>query len=409
MGTWLTEARRAAAEQSTTLAVPTIASEHWRFTNLRGIDFAAFAPALAPTPAATTADVAGAILLTGAEGGRVVQRDGSVVHATLDPAIAAQGVTLCSLEEAAVTHAALVERHLGSIVTGSEKFAVENAAVWSGGVFLHVPRGVRVEQPLHAAFEIATTGAAQQWRVLVVLEEGAEATFVEEHVRGVAGYANGVVELVVADAARLHYVTVQNRSVDTLHFATHRAEVQRDANLEWVSVALGGKTGKTRLESRMAGAGSSVRLTGTAVVDGTQHVDLDTTQEHDAPHATSDLFFKGVLRDRGRSVWRGVIRVAKDAQKTDAYQQNRSLILSEKAHADSIPGLEIEANDVRCTHGATISRVDQELLHYLRSRGLDRDTAERLIVQGFFADVLERITDARLREAIATALQARLG
>ncbi len=406
MSAWLTEARRTAAEQSSTIAVPTIASEHWRYTNLRGIDFAAFAPA---TPADRSAEVEGAILLTGAEGGRIVQRDSTVVVATLDPAVAAAGVTYCSLEEAAVTHPALVEAHLGSIVTGAERFAVENAALWTGGVFLHVPRGVRVEQPLHAAFEIATAGAAQHWRALVVLEEGAEATFVEEHVTGVAGYANGVVELVVAPAARLHYVTVQNRSTEALHFATHRAEIGRDANLEWVSVALGGKTGKTRLESRMAGTGSSVRLTGTAVVDGTQHVDLDTTQEHDAPHATSDLFFKGVLRDRGRSVWRGVIRVAKDAQKTDAYQQNRSLILSEKAHADSIPGLEIEANDVRCTHGATISRVDQELLHYLRSRGLDRDTAEHLIVQGFFADVLERISDERLREAVGAALQTRLG
>jgi Fe-S cluster assembly protein SufD len=405
MGTWLAERRRAAAEQNATLAVPTIRDEHWRFTNLRGIDFAAYAPAPATS---TDSDVAGTILVTGAESGRVVQRDGSIVHAELDPAVAAQGVIFTSLEEAAITHAELVERHLGSIVTTGEKFAAENAALWSGGVLVYVPRGVRVEGPLHATFEIATANVAQQWRVLLIAEEGAEFTFVEEHATGVAGYANGVVELVVRAGANVDYVMVQNRHRDSLHFASHRAEIDRDANLEWVSVALGGRTGKTRLESRLAGQGANVRLTGTAVVDGDQHVDLDTTQEHDAPNATSDLFFKGVLTDRGRSVWRGVIRVAKDAQKTDAYQQNRSLILSEKAHADSIPGLEIEANDVRCTHGATIGRVDQELLYYLMSRGLDRNAATHVIIQGFFRDVLERIESDALRAAVDEALRSRI-
>jgi Fe-S cluster assembly protein SufD len=193
-----------------------------------------------------------------------------------------------------------------------------------------------------------------------------------------------------------------------MHFASHRAEVARDAELDWVAVALGSKTGKSRMESRLTGPGSTAKLTGAYVLDGTQHVDLDTTQEHDAPHATSDLFFKGVLSGSARSVWRGVIRVAKDAQKTDAYQENRNLVLSPKAHADSIPGLEIKANDVRCTHGATIGRVDPEALYYLMSRGLDRPAAERLIVEGFFVDAFERIRSPELREQVQQALLAKL-
>ena len=182
----------------------------------------------------------------------------------------------------------------------------------------------------------------------------------------------------------------------------------RDAELDWVAVALGSKTGKSRMESRLTGPGSRAKLTGAYVLDGAQHIDLDTTQEHDAPHATSDLFFKGVLSQQSRSVWRGVIRVAEGAQKTDAYQENRNLVLSPRAHADSIPGLEIKANDVRCTHGATIGRVDPEELYYLMSRGLDRAAAERLIVEGFFVDAFQRISSDELREQVQQALLAKL-
>jgi len=182
----------------------------------------------------------------------------------------------------------------------------------------------------------------------------------------------------------------------------------KTARLFACACALGARLGKTRMESRLRGEGSTAKLTGTYVLDADRHVDLDTTQEHDAANATSDLYFKGVLTDRARAVWRGVIRVAEGAQKTDAYQENRNLLLSPRAHADSIPGLEIRANDVRCTHGATVGQVDQEALHYLMSRGLERPDAERLIVQGFFAEALALIKAEPVREAIGTALQARL-
>jgi Fe-S cluster assembly protein SufD len=405
MTAWLQERRQAAAEANAALPLPTLRDEHWRYTSLRGIDFAAFRP----SPAAPEAPEAeGTILTVGNEAGRIVQRDGAVVVEQLDPEVAARGVVFTSLERAAAEHAELVERHLGTIVGTGEKFAAENAALWSGGAFVYVPKGVEVELPLHLAFELATEGAAQHWRVLVIAEESSRITLFEEHVEGRPGYANGVVELSIGANARVEYVTVQSRHLETLNFAYHRAEVARDAELDWAACALGSRTGKTRMESRLTGPGSTAKLTGTYIVDGERHLDLDTTQEHDAPHATSDLAFKGVLADRSRAVWRGVIRVAPGAQRTDAYQENRNLLLSPKAHADSIPGLEIETNDVRCTHGATAGPVDRQLLFYLMSRGLERAEAERLVVEGFFADVLERIGNEPVREALRGALLKRL-
>jgi len=406
--TWLDERRRAAAERNRSLPVPTIGEEAWRFTNLRGIDFSRYTPPAAPAAVAASAVAAGTLLSSEQEAGRLVQRDGVVVVSELAPEIAAQGVLFTSLGGPLEEHPALVERHLGSIVGTDEKFAAENAALWSGGVLVYVPRGVQVALPLHATFELATEGGAQHWRTLVVVEEGAALTFIEEHAEGVPGYANGVAELRIGAAANVEYVVVQNRSTETLHFAYHRAEVDRDAELDWVACSLGGKLGKTRMESRLVGQGSTVKLTGSYVLSGAQHLDTDTTQEHDAPHATSDLAFKGVLSGRSRTVWRGVIRVAEGAQKTDAYQENRNLLLSREAHADSIPGLEIKANDVRCTHGATIGQVDQQLLYYLMSRGLPRAEAERMIVHGFFADVLARIKAPAVRQAIGEALDRRL-
>ena len=297
---------------------------------------------------------------------------------------------------------------LGTIVGYDEKFAAENGALWTDGALLHVPAGVKVELPFHVAYEIATEGAAQHWRLIISLGEGSEATLVEEHLPGRPGYANGVAELVVADRSHLTYVVVQDRHDQSLHFAAHRAEIGHDATLEWAACSTGSKTGKTRMETRLIGAGSTGRLSGVFVVDQKRHLDLDTTQEHDAPNAISDLAFKGVLLDQARSVWRGVIRVAEGAHGTDAYQENRNLLLSPNARADSIPGLEIDTNDVRCTHGATAGPVDPMLKFYLRSRGIPPLEAERMIVEGFLEDALERIPNERIRTALTTAVMRRI-
>ncbi len=404
MSAWLAERREAAAESNAALPVPTLSDEHWRFTSLRGIDFAAYAPAAAPA----AGEPAGAILADGEHAGRVVVRDGGAVLDEASDAVAAQGVVFGSLRRLAEERPELVEPLLGTIVGYDEKFAAENGALWTDGVLLHVPAGVKVAEPFHVAYEIATPEAAQQWRALIVIEAGAEATLVEEHLTGVPGYANGVAEVVVGEAAHLTYVVVQDRDDAALHFAAHRAEVAKDATLEWASCSTGAKTGKTRMETRLTGEGATGRLSGVYAVDAKRHLDLDTTQEHDAPNAVSDLAFKGVLMDEARSVWRGVIRVAEGAQGTDSYQENRNLLLSSKARADSIPGLEIDTNDVRCTHGATAGPVDPMLRFYLMSRGVPEPEANRVIVEGFLEEALERIPDERIRTALTEHVMRRI-
>ena len=404
MTAWLDEFRQQAAESNEVLSVPSLSDEHWRFTSLRGIDFATYAATVEAVPG----EPQGAILAEGEHAGRIVMRDGGVVLDEFRPEVAAQGVVFGSLKRLAEEHSDLVEPVLGTIVGYDEKFAAENGALWTDGLLLHVPAGVKVALPFHASYEIATAGAAQQWRVIISLGEGAEATLVEEHLKGEPGYANGVAELVVAESAHLTYVVVQDRNNASLHFAAHRAEVAKDATLEWAACSTGSKTGKTRMETRLTGEGSTGRLSAVYVVDGKRHLDLDTTQEHDAPNAVSDLAFKGVLLDDARSVWRGVIRVAEGAHGTDAYQENRNLLLSPKARADSIPGLEIDTNDVRCTHGATAGPVDPMLKFYLMSRGIPAVEAERMIVEGFLEDALERIPDERIRTALTTAVMRRI-
>ncbi len=372
---WLAGKRAAAQATYDTLPVPSNRDEAWRFTNLRGFDPEGFAAH------------PGALALDGEAG----------------------GATFVRLTDAVDSHAEILERHLGSVVADGEKFSAANAARWSDGVLLHVPAGVEVEAPLRSVLELVDEGSAVYHRVLVVLERGAKATFVEEYRSEVPGYLNVVVELVVADEAHLEYVTIQHHHPETHQFGTHRATVGRDAELDWVAAALGGTRAKSRMESVLAGPGANVKVTGAYYLTGREHIDYDTTQEHAAPNTTSDLAFKGVLADRSRAVWRGVIRVDKGAQKTDAYQENRNLLLSTDAQATPIPGLEIEANDVRCTHGATVGQVDNAQIFYLMSRGLDRASAQRMIVRGFFEDVLDRIGSTQARERLAAALESRIG
>jgi Fe-S cluster assembly protein SufD len=300
---------------------------------------------------------------------------------------------------------------LGSLVGADEKFAAHNAALWQHGLLVHVPRGVELEQPLYVRIANSVDQGAIFWRLLVVAEEASRFTLIEEYSSAsaeLAGYSNAAVELFVEQGAKLEYVSLQNLSRETWHFASHHARVERDAELDWVAGGFGSKKGKTRIQNDLAGPGATSRVTGAYFADGTQHLDYDTFQEHIAPSTTSDFAFKGALRDRARTVWRGMIRVEQDAQKTNAYQENRNLLLSHEAHADSIPGLEILANDVRCTHGATLGQVDREQLFYLMARGLSRGEAERLIVRGFFQDVLDRIELEPVREALGAALESRI-
>jgi Fe-S cluster assembly protein SufD len=300
---------------------------------------------------------------------------------------------------------------LGTLVDGSQKFAAHNAASWRNGLLVTVPAGVELDRPLIVRIHSTQDGAALFFRMLVVAEAQSRFTLIEEYASAgpeTSAYTNAVVELFVRQAAKLEYVSVQNLSRETWHFAAHRARVERDAELDWVAAGFGSKRGKIWIENDLAGPGATSRVTGAYFADGRQHLDYDTFQEHIAPSTTSDFAFKGALRDRATAVWRGMIRVERDAQKTNAYQENRNLMLSPQTHAVPIPGLEILANDVRCTHGATVGQVDREQLFYLMARGLPRAEAERLIVRGFFTDVLDRVELQPVREALGAALEARI-
>jgi Fe-S cluster assembly protein SufD len=379
-------------ERYRALPLPTTSDEAWRFTDLRGFDPDAFTTngASAVAKRETMLEIETAGLASVSEGGIEIER-------------APDGVTFAPLAE---THERLYE-----LVGWDEKFAAHNAALWEHGVLVHVPRGVVLEQPLYVRIANSVPDGSLFWRVLVIAEPQSSFTLIEEYASAAAelpGYSNAAVELHVEDGAKLEYVSLQNLSRETWHFASHHARVGRDGELDWVAGGFGSKKGKTRIQNDLAGPGATSRVTGAYFADGSQHLDYDTFQEHIAPHTTSDFAFKGALRDASSAVWRGMIRVEKDAQKTNAYQENRNLMLSPRAHADSIPGLEILANDVRCTHGATLGQVDREQLFYLMARGLSRAEAERLIVRGFFSDVLDRIELAPVREALGAALEARI-
>ena len=379
-------------ERYRALPLPTTKDEHWRFTDLAGFDPDVWAGEQATAPAAALS-----LLDLDVEGVAHVDETG----VTIDGAPA--GIRF---EPLPVDH-----ELLHSLVGWDEKFAAHNAALWEHGLLVHVPRGVVVEKPLYVRIANTVEGGSLFWRLLVVAEPESRFTLIEEYASAtaeLASYTNAAVEIVVRDAARIDYVSVQNLSHATWHFASHHARVDRDAELDWVAAGFGSAKGKIRIQNDLAGPGATSRVTGAYFADGTQHLDYDTFQEHIAPSTTSDFAFKGVLRDDARAVWRGMIRVEEGAQKTNAYQENRNLLLSKTAHADSIPGLEIMANDVRCTHGATLGQVDREQLFYLMSRGLSRADAERLIVRGFFQDVLDRIELEPVREALARALEARI-
>ena len=374
------------------LALPTTRDEHWRFTNLEGFD-----------PDAWTADASAAV----------------AVPSMLDLEVAAtaaideSGISVSEVSAAGVRFEPLTDDHplLGSLVKPDDKLRAHNAAVWEHGLLVHVPAGVELAKPLYLRVASGVPGGSLFWRVLVVAEPGSRFTLVQELTSGdeqLESYVNGVVEVVVHDGAKAEIVNLQRLSTKAWLFASCHARVERDAELDWVEGGFGSSRGKVWIQNDLADRGATSRVTGAYFADGDQHLDYDTLQAHLAPSTTSDFAFKGALRDHATAVWRGMIRVAEDAQKTNAYQENRNLLLSDQAHADSIPGLEIQANDVRCTHGATVSQVDRDELFYCMARGLSRGEAERLIVRGFYQEIFDRIEFEPVRDALQAALEARI-
>ena len=409
---WLIARRKAGASAAAELGLPTTKTPGWEFTDLSELVEAEFAlPNGADPEARSRAD---AVLNPPEDAPRFVQVDATPVESP-EGADAAERPTepvVTTLADAAESYPELVAEKLGAIAASDDPFVARNDAAWRGGAFVYVPKGKRLEAPAQIAAVHDTEGAAIGFRSLIVLEEGAEAEVWEQWLttdeqRG--GLFNTVTELFVGPGANLHYVSAQGLGRNSWVFATQRAEVERDATLDWVALGFGSARGKVRMETRLVGQGSTAKVTGAYAGDGSQHLDFDTTQEHAAPSTVSDLAFRGVLDGHSTAVWRGMIRVDPGAQQTDAFQESRNLLLSKTAHADAIPGLEIEADDVRCTHAAAIAQIDADQLHYLRAHGLSDADAKRLVIEGFLEALVERLDQGPVRAAVSVALERRLG
>ena len=376
----------------------------WEFTELKDFDLASFETAgVGDLLAADQADL---VFDLPAEAVRMTQVDGSY-HPIDEPV--SEGPLIMPLSQAIESHGELVDRWLGTVVeSGENVFTARNAAEWAGGALVYVPAGVKVEAPIVLTAVQAQARTAMNWRVLIVLEEGAEAEVWEQYASTEPGLFTTVVELVVGDNANLRFVSGQALSEQSWIFGTQRAKVGAHAKLDWVVLGFGAGNGKIFQNTILEGEGGEGKVTGAYALGGRQHLDYDTTQEHAAAHCFSDLAFRGILNDRSSAVWRGMIKVDPDAQQTDAFQESRNLLLTKKAHADAIPGLEILANDVACTHAAAIAQIDPEQLFYLRARGLDEASASRLVIEGFLAELVERFEEGPVRDALAGALERRL-
>ena len=409
---WLTERRRNGAALASELGLPGPKTKGWEFTDLSELVEADFEVPGEADPAAR--EHADAVLNLPEEALAVVQSDQTMLDGATPEG---SGTTptepvVTTLAAAAERYPELVQERLGSLVAPDDPFVARNDAAWRGGAFVYVPAGKRLDAPVQIEAIHDAERAALGFRSLIVLEEGAEAEVWEQWLatdRERAGLFNTVTEVWVGQGANLRYVSAQGLGERSWVFATQRAEVERDANLDWIALGFGSARGKVRMETRLAGQGSSARVTGAYAGNGSQHLDFDTTQEHAAPSTTSDLAFRGVLEDSATAVWRGMIRVDPGAQQTDAFQESRNLLLSKSAHADAIPGLEIEADDVRCTHAAAVAQIDAEQLHYLRSHGLQGEAAKRLIIEGFLEALVERLDKGPVRAAVSVALERRLG
>ncbi|MGE3313673.1 MAG: Fe-S cluster assembly protein SufD [Planctomycetaceae bacterium] len=413
---WVTDLRRKAfSVYEEKLAIP-LDPEEWKRVDLR-----AFQPArYSIRSAAQTSEEQGSaqfatLLADRAQfAGSVAHVDGNSTRAVLDESLVKKGVLFGDLSTLVREHRDRIEPHLltRGVKYSKDRFSAWHAAFWTGGTVLIVPRGVTIDGPLHSLIGLSSDGAADFSHTLVVLEEGASATLLEETASAhddAAGLHVGAVELLIGKNALLRYVQLQNWNEKTYHLAHQAGSVERDGRLQWTVGGLGARLAHIHQQVSLEGQGAEAQVNGVTFATGRQLLSFYTQQSHNAPNTHSDLLYRQVLRDRARVVWRGMIRVEPEAQKTDGYQRSDALLLNSTCRADSIPGLEIEADDVRCTHGATAGRVDEEQIFYCMCRGLTRFEAMHIIVEGFFHSVYDRIPVEAVRETLSQAVERKLG
>ncbi len=407
--TWLIDRRRTAWKQFEQMTWPDRRQEEWMRSDLRGFKLDRYPLPISLREPTTLADAGIPQRLSEgvAPAGTLHSLNGSVISEQLDDSWASQGVLFGDLSRLASEHSDLVEQYLYSVVDPSQdRFAALHAATWNGGQLLYVPRGVRVDQPLYVAAGM-TAGGSDTGHTLIIVEEGAEATFLYESNSSTAtdsGMHIGSVEIVVRPGGHLRYVNLQDWGRGVWHFAHQRATIDRDASMQWTIAAIGSRFSQVSQRASLVGPGANSQVNGVLFTQDQQQLTYNTFQHHQAPHCRSDFLYKAALQDKSRTVWRGMIGVDPDAQKTDGYQRNDNLLLSDEARADSIPGLEILADDVRCTHGSTSGKVDEELIFYAQSRGFTRKEAVRMIVTGFFQQIFDRITIESVREALGQSI-----
>lgn len=411
---WLRESRLAAWELYEHMPMPSQSDEDWRRTDYRHIRWEEADRIIKPNgarfeniPAANREPLIG-----DRQGGLMAFVDGKLVHYELADELRQQGIIFTDLTTACKEYEALVRANLmtKAVLPSDGKFAALHAALWTHGVFVYVPAGKVAEIPLHVVMYNTHDGATMG-HVLVVLEENSQATVLVDYASAEGQTQSayiGATELLVGDAANLQYVALQDWNRLTYEFSHQRARVGSDANLDWIAGTMGGRLVKAYMEIELDGKGANARMSGFFFADDEQIFDHDTQQNHNAPLTVSDLLFKGAARDNSRTVWQGMIKSLPKMQKIDGYQASRNLILSEDARMDGIPGLEIEADDVKCSHAATFGTLESEPIFYLMSRGIERATAELMVIDGFFDELLQRIPFERVRERLQAAMEAKI-
>ena len=392
--------------------LPDITLEAWRRTDIHALPMDSFKLASKTNNLPSVPDDLLKPLVADQHGGQIVLfPGGSTID--LDSSLAKLGVIFTDFKTAQEKHPDILEKILGQTVNVEEgKFAALAGAFSQNGVLLYIPKNLKVEQPFHSVLWGPGVNLAHISHLLIFIDEGASATYVHESASPTESsdaLHAGMVEIKVMQGASLKFVELQSWGRHVWNFTHERIRVERDGNLDWIFGAIGSKLTKNFSELDLAGEGATGRMSGFYFTDGAQHLDHDTQQNHLAPHTTSDLLFKGALKGKSRSVWQGMIYVAKGAEKTDGYQANRNVVLDEGARADSIPGLEILADDVRCTHGATVGKLEAEPIFYLKSRGIPQKDAERIVVEGFFDPIMQRIPFEGVRERFHQAILEKMG
>ncbi len=416
---WLAEKRRAGWTVFEETPMPTLSDEPWRRTSLKKVKWNKFALDVAPSLARVDKladlpeDIRHMFDEDRAAAGRMLIVNGQIIYQELDPAVAELGVIYTDLQTAAREHTDLVQPHLMNkgVPPSDSKFAALNAALWENGTFIYVPKEVEIEHPFHTIVMLDGEGATSIHRTLIVADVYANVNYIEENAsysRDNLGLNVGVVEIIAEEGAHVRYADVQQLGSNVYNFNTKRSLGGEDSTVIWDVGEFGSALTKTFIDSQLVGDGSNMECNGVYFLDGKQHVDIDSMMRHTGYATSGDLLIHGALRDKARAIFIGMIKIDPTGQLTNSYLKNQNLLLDKTARADSIPSLEIDANDVRASHAATISKVEEEYIFYLQSRGIPRNIAIQMIVEGFFSTVFDRMGNERVKEKLLATVTRKM-